>query len=648
MPAPIAAVRRSNRLSLLCLFVPLGMAACQDYNLEGKEDPNAGGDEGGDGGSGDGDIDAPADCAPAAFPAEALGTDDLCTAEPAGGFDPVVEWEYGTGQGCLSQPLVGDVNRDGKPDIVLNLLANFFNPPGALVVLNGDGSGVLWQDTAARIAYGSPPALGDIDGDGFTEIVFVREYASALFAVGDYTAVAYDHDGRRKWESAHFIGLDFESASAPNIRDMDHDGEPEVVVGRVILNGEDGSTQGVGAHGRGSYGIVSLGGLTVSEASLPAVTDLDLDGVDEVIVGNAMYAPDGSTLWSDLGQEDGMISVANLDDDPEGEFVAISYNTIRAVDTDGRVMWGPTELTAANILATAAIADLDGDGRPEIVTAGGNQVTAFHADGSVFWTAAATDESGATGASFFDFEGDGKLEVVYIDELDMVVLDGQTGARRFVNSEHGSNTMFDYPTVADVDNDGEAEIVVCHNSFGSAVSVYGDRSGAWRPARKVWNQHAYDINNINDDLTVPTFAEPGFTVHNTWHSSVPADLGAIGLDLSGEILAVCEDDCSSGVVYVTFRARNVAGEAVGEDISMTLYAVDADGVLRAVEGAVISGGIDSGWSSDAVVVAVPAAEVDGAEALQLQVDDDGTGTGAYAECAEFNNVFVWPGPFCAD
>ena len=635
----------SAALSLLAL---IGLAACQDYNLNGKDDLNSGGDEGGDGGSGDGgEIDAPAACAPSTFPAEELGTDDLCTAEPAGGFDPVVEWEYGSGQGCLSQPVVGDVNRDGMPDIVINLLANFFNPPGALVVLNGDGSGVLWQDTSARIAYGSPPALGDIDGDGFTEIVFVREYASALFAVGDYTVVAYDHDGRRKWESAHFVGLDFESASAPNIRDMDHDGNVEVVVGRVILNGADGSTRGVGAHGRGSYGIVSLGGFTVSEASVPAVTDIDLDGVDEVIVGNAMYSPDGATLWSDLGQEDAMISVANLDDDPEGEIVGISYNTIRAMDTDGRVLWGPIEVSGANILATAAIADLDGDGRPEIVTAGGNQVVAFHADGSIFWTAAATDESGATGASFFDFEGDGQLEVVYIDELDMVVLDGRTGARRFLNSEHGSNTMFDYPTVADVDNDGEAEIVVCHNSFGSAVSVYGDRSGSWRPARKVWNQHAYDITNINDDLTVPLDPEPGFVAHNTWHSAQPADLGSIGLDLGGEILAVCEDDCSSGVVYVTFRAQNVAGEAISDDVALTLYAVGADGTLSAVEGAVVSGGIESGWASEAVVVAVPAAELEGAEALQLQVDDDGTGTGAFAECAEHNNVYLWRGPFCA-
>ena len=61
----------------------------------------------------------------------------------------------------------------------------------------------------------------------------------------------------------------------------------------------------------------------------------------------------------------------------------------------------------------------------------------------------------------------------------------------------------------------------------------------------------------------------------------------------------------------------------------------------------VSGGIESGWASEAVVVAVPAAELEGAEALQLQVDDDGTGTGAFAECAEHNNVYLWRGPFCA-
>jgi hypothetical protein len=647
-PRPVRDLRPV--LLLLPVVLPgLLLTACQDYTIEAKGDANGQGDDGGEGGGdgGDGAVDPPADCEPSAFPAEEIGVDDLCTAEPPGGFDPIVEWEYGSGQGCLSQPVVGDLDSDGVPEIVFNLLATFFNPPGQLVVLKGDGSGVLWRDDAARLGFGSPPALGDIDGDGFPNVVVVREYASSLLAVGDYTAVAYDHTGRRLWESAHFEGRDFDYATAPNIRDMDHDGAPEIVLGRVILNGADGSTRGVGAYGRGSYGLTEFGGIVIGESSVPAVTDIDLDGVDEVIVGDAMYGPDGEALWFDLGQEDAMIAVANLDDDPEGEWVGITGNTVRAHDTDGRVLWGPTEIAGANILAPAGIADLDGDGSPEIVTAGGNQLVVYRADGGVFWSAAVQDESGATGASFFDFEGDGLLEVVYIDEIDMVVFDGRTGARKFVNGDHGSNTMFDYPTVADVDADGQAEIVVCHNSFGSAISVYGDASESWRPARAVWNQHAYDITNINDDLSVPTDPVPGFADHNTWHSAQPSDLGAIGEDLSGEILAVCQDECADGTVYVTFRAANIAGEDLAEDIDLTLYAV-IDGAQSAVEGAVVSGGLASGWASEAVVVAVPADAVRDAESLLLRVDDDGTGTGLYAECSETNNLYTWAGPFCAD
>ena len=359
----------------------------------------------------------------------------------------------------------------------------------------------------------------------------------------------------------------------------------------------------------------------MGEGSGRAVTDIDRDGVEEVMVGGGMYGPDGEVLWLDLGQEDAMIAVANLDDDPEGEWVGITGNTVRAHDTDGRVLWGPTEIVGANILAPAGLAELDADGSPEIVTAGGNQLVVYRADGSVYWSAAVQDESGATGASFFDFEGDGLLEVVYIDEIDMVVFDGMTGARKFVNGDHGSNTMFDYPTVADVDADGQAEIVVCHNSFGSAISVYGDASESWRPARAVWNQHAYDITNINDDLSVPVDPVPGFADHNTWHSAQPSDLGAIGQDLSGEILAVCQDECADGTVYVTFRAANIAGEDLTADISITLYAV-VDGVQVAVDGAVVSGGLASGWASQAVVVAVSADAVPEAESPFPQVDDD--------------------------
>lgn len=76
--------------------------------------------------------------------------------------------------------------------------------------------------------------------------------------------------------------------TAPAIGDMDGDGAPKVVVGRVILNGTDGTLRGKGKFGvgRGVYGC----------ASFPA--GIDGDGVQEVIVGNAVYRPDGTEMWS--------------------------------------------------------------------------------------------------------------------------------------------------------------------------------------------------------------------------------------------------------------------------------------------------------------------------------------------------------------
>jgi hypothetical protein len=50
--------------------------------------------------------------------------------------------------------------------------------------------------------------------------------------------------------------------------------------------------------------VVSIGSFTVSEISSSAIADMDLDGVEEVVVGNAMYAMDGSAIWSDSSQRE--------------------------------------------------------------------------------------------------------------------------------------------------------------------------------------------------------------------------------------------------------------------------------------------------------------------------------------------------------
>lgn len=634
-PSPRRLAGASAVTAGVLLLIPFA-TACSDYLLGNtEEDPIPEPDD---------DTTPPPDdegipCPDLEFPPEEIGPGDACTPDnPSTGISPVVEWEYGGFDGCLSLPTVGDIDGDGAPEVVLNI-TSLFATPGELVVLRGDGGGEVWRHSTAQLGFGASPTLADLDADGSAEILVVKEYASSLlpFAQGDYTLVAYSAEGSILWESAHFIGADFEYATSPSVSDMDHDGSPEIVVGRAILNA-DGTTRGVGMYGSGTSGL---------EGCLSAVADLDLDGVEEVITGNAIYTPDGMHTWQDSSSKDGYVSVANLDEDPEGEFVVVSSDKIHAHDTDGSLLWGPDTYFANSTISPVAIADVDVDGWPELLFAGANQLYAVNHDGSPLWNVPIVDESGATGPSVFDFGGDGRPEVVHIDEVQVLALDGPTGNVVFQSDEHGSNTMFDYPVIADVDGDDEAELVVCHNAYSSAVSVYGDPEGSWVPARPVWNQHAYGITHVNDDLTIPVDAVPSFVASNTWHSGISNPGQALDADLEGEILDVCTHECERGSVWVTVQVRNRGLEAAPAGIAFSLYARKDGGDVLLATGST-SAGIDSGWTSGGIRLEASAQEVAEASALVLKVDDDGTGTGAVEECSETNNLWTGSGSWCGE
>ena len=619
------------------------LPACVDYSLTGKgKDASVDFDDDSGSPPDSGDTDTSA-CFDWDFPARDVGITDLCDFGGTGSFEPIIEWNLGEGKYSRATVAVGDVDLDGMPDIVANITGLFGD--GSLVVARGDGSGTLFEVSTANIGYAAHPAIGDIDGDGDIEIVIVREYTNSMLAVGDYTLVAYDAEARVEWESDHFIGDDFDYASAIHLSDMDHDGSVEIIAGRVILN-SDGTTRGVGEHGRGSFGSVPFGDLTMDEASNSAVADLDLDGVEEVITGNAMYSPDGETLWYDASEWDGMVGVANLDDDEFGEFVAVSNNSVRGVDTDGTELWGPVEISTANIMSPPAIDDLDADGYPEIVVAGGNQLLVLNHDGSVAWKTRATDMSGASGASIFDFEGDGMPEVVYIDEVEMAAYDGVTGALKFYSTDHASDTMYDYPVIADVDADGHAEIVVAHAGWDAAISIYGDKTDSWAPARKIWNQHAYCVTNINDDLSIPTDATPNFKATNSWHSALDRAAGeSLALDVEGELLDVCQEDCDEGWLRVAGRLLNRSAEDLPAGVAVALYAV-VGGVPELADVQYTTQVTPSATTGETLSFSMDAEVARSASRLTLVADDDGTGTGTISECSDDNNADLWDGSFC--
>ncbi len=616
------------------------LTACNEFDIAGRE-PEPG-------------VPAPTvpdppvytgDCSLDPQPAESTDLDDACgTTEPFSGFEPVVDWEAGPGENCRATVAVGDLDQDGMPEIVASFSGLLPGSPTDLVVLDGD-TGAIKARIPASLGYGSSPALGDLDGDGTAEIVVVASFGSDLpFGDGDYRVAAFSASGEFLWQSISFTRDDFDYATAPVLSDMDHDGLVEIVAGRVILNW-DGSVRGVGTHGRGSWGIA----LGVSEAAVSAVADIDLDGEEEVIVGDAVYAIDGTDKFFNPAAWDGMVGVANLDDDAEGEIVVSSFNTVRAVDTNGTVLWGPFDLPDANITSPPAIGDIDGDGMAEIIVAGGDRVWALNHDGSVLWDRPATDMSGASGASIFDFEGDGSPEIAYIDEIQMQVFDGPTGATKFKTSEHASDTMMDYPVIADVDADGHADIVFGHANYGVALTVYRDVYERWVPTRSVWNQHAYSITNVESDLSIPLEAVPNFLDSNLWHGAKALGVfhipEALGVDLAGEILDVCDDACEFGVVAVLVRVRNIGPGEVEGPINVALYGVE-DGVQTLLGTAVVMETIPSGMTSASLAMEVDAALVDDMDELVLVADEDATGSGHVDECDEENNSWVAHDPFC--
>ncbi|MEO1172450.1 MAG: CARDB domain-containing protein, partial [Myxococcota bacterium] len=143
------------------------------------------------------------------------------------------------------------------------------------------------------------------------------------------------------------------------------------------------------------------------------------------------------------------------------------------------------------------------------------------------WIRQTEDQSSrSTGSSVFDFNGDGAAEVIYNDECQFRIYDGLDGTVLFEEFSE-SRTRVEYPVVADVDNDGNAEIVFGASnesgfcSFGedseynAGLEVWGDAGDFWVSARRMWNQHAYHVTNITENASVPRYEPKGWLSSET-------------------------------------------------------------------------------------------------------------------------------------
>lgn len=479
-----------------------------------------------------------------------------------------------------------------------------------------------------------------------------------------------------------------ESGGTPSIADLDGDGQPEVIIGNVVLDGltgallMDGSTlldPATGMIGTGGQGHNAFLGPS------SAVADIDLDGIQEIIAGNSVYEWNGTTARIECSYVfttqnsscaasgpricDGFNAVGNFDADPEGEIVIVRRGQVFVLDhdcTEKHVVNVPRDSVQpylgdgpcnANESGPPTVADFDGDGFPEIGTAGADfyVVVDLQCVGDplpegcfaekIRWVVPNFDcSSRATASSVFDFEGDGRAEVVYADEQNFRVYDGVTGAVLFNDASHSSNTRIEMPVVVDVDNDGKSEIIVAkstNNANDEGLTVWQDADNNWVRTRRIWNQHGYSVTNVTEDGQVPRNAAVNWlsTRLNNYRQNVQPGGLFDAPDLTIEDFAVSHAACSASTVRITITVANRG--ALGVPAGILVHATVT---------------LDNGQTFDLGALSTSQPLLPGQTTqlhfdwvqpeigsftsftVRASVDDDGTGVGQYNECDEANNA----------
>ena len=566
-----------------------------------------------------------------------VGSDPDCA--PNGGEPPVEPWRIVQGwswrgeafapdmTNVFTPPMVGritdddgdgDVDADDGTDVAF-IAFNADASDARLFVLDGR-TGIPHWSVDGIMAFGSL-AIADVNNDGRSDIVTYSDKGHP---------VAYDGEGNRLWIAR--LGVD-QIIPAITVADLDADGTPDVIADNLRIRGTDGE-------------VLNAYNLTAGIAyRMPAVGDINLDGKAEVILGNTAFSPTGQRLWTlrSLSGEYGHWSaILEADSDPFAEVAMVSDGRLVIMNHDGTVI---TDVASGNDHPGApCVGDFDGDGEAEIGWASNNLFVVHDLDGTPVWTSVVQDGTGLLATcSGFDFDGDGSLEILYNDNFAVHLFNGRTGADLYLNEGHASTTIWEYPTIADIDDDGSAEILVASNQLYSGgwagVTVLEHWDDQWMPAAETWQVHDYAVTNVLEDGTVPRSAVPSWQQYNVYRAR-PAS-NELVVDLQPTILDVCWTGChDEGIVSVAVQIYNAGNDNSVSQIPVAMYAVEGERrELIAVKR--VPRHIAGGWVSDTIVFDVNVGQL-GADGFVIVADDDGTGDEVHPdECDETNNEIAY-------
>jgi hypothetical protein len=327
----------------------------------------------------------------------------------------------------------GDVDGDGKLDLVAVTTSplNSDTQRDVVIAIHTDGtvvsgfppntSGSAGCDTNCYVTggYDQNLALGDVDGDRTSDLFITQD--NAYMSLHKGTGVAFDAAGifqkRKKFSGVRWmVAYDLaqqgfandedvdEQAhftnTAPAIADLDGDGTAELIsLGSIQNASQSDRLKGVGLF------VAHHDGTRPPEWATPPRYPDYLGGLwdgDDNLVGLT-----------------NQVSVAELDPAHPGlEMVFAGFDgRIHAVDAHGVKLWDRRYTSADDEWTTGvAIADLSGDGVPEIVLATyspkGGDLIVLDAAGNVLQRLALGGRGSMAVPTIADVDGDGDLDIV--------------------------------------------------------------------------------------------------------------------------------------------------------------------------------------------------------------------------------------------
>ena len=455
-------------------------------------------------------------------------------------------------------PVAGDLDGDGLPEIVVGkcgIGGSTYRPFTDLYVYTGNDrtTPIVVPTPGGNYMQAGAVAIARIPiGADIVPLIVMIDYDGYLRAYNPFKTGGVTNEDDYVWKSDAQITNSYTQFHFGSIAfvDFNGDGVSEICAGNRIFNAATGVMLIDGSSVLGTKGATHTLNASVRQY-FPAVGDVDGDGQPEYVVGTSVYKvsitnPNGtggntltlSTQMSPINAgggitvTEGITLLADINKDGRLDAVIISQNidkyTIAVWDIHTETVLGTiTDTTFGSYFrGIPFIGDVDADGEVEIVLTsqqgvGVGWLSGYRWDGTSSLTrvyrTSTSDASGSTGMTIFDFNQSGKPKLIYRDETDLRIMEAIPGTggsegtfNNLITYPAGSGTYFEHPIVIDADNDGAAEIVVVGGAARGATQgtlrIY--KSGneyPWAPARKVWNQYAYNVVNVNNDLTIPQY-----------------------------------------------------------------------------------------------------------------------------------------------